>query len=147
MEVLSYEDLSLDTFHELIALRIAVFVVEQNCPYQELDGKDKLGEHLIMRDRTNGKIIGTARILPPGVSYDEVAIGRVVTDNDYRGKGVGHFLMESCMKHIEKKYGQVPVRISAQEHLENYYRKHGFVPTGKAYLEDDIPHIEMYYSK
>ena len=83
-----YSELSLDEFHDMIALRIEVFVVEQNCPYQELDGKDKSSLHVLAKE--NGRIIGTTRVVPPGMSYDEVAIGRVVIDPSYRGTGLGH---------------------------------------------------------
>jgi len=76
----------------------------------------------------------------------EVSFGRVVIDESFRGKGVGHKLMVKCMNFISEEFGNVPVRISAQSHLEKYYNKHGFVGTGKEYLEDDIPHMEMLYS-
>lgn len=144
-QIKPYADLSTNEFHDIIALRMKAFVVEQNCAYLDLDGKDKKCYHLICRDGL-GEVVATARILPQGLSYDEVAIGRVVIDDTIRGKGVGHELMERCMKYAEAEFGKVPIRISAQKHLEDYYGKHKFVSTGKEYLEDDIPHVEMLYT-
>jgi ElaA protein len=141
-QVKYYPELSTNEFHDIIALRLKAFVVEQNCSYLDLDGKDKKCYHLICRDGF-GKVVATARILPQGISYPEVSIGRVVLDEEIRGKGIGHQLMEESMKFINEEFGVVPIRISAQKHLENYYNKHGFVSTGKEYLEDDIPHVEM----
>lgn len=140
-----YTDLSLDEFHDLVSLRIEVFVIEQDCPYQELDGKDKIAFHQIGRD-ANGEIVATTRILGPGVSYDEVSIGRVVVSEKIRGKGLAHEMMEKSKEFVVSEFGNVPIRISAQEHLEKYYSRHGFEFTGKKYLEDGIPHIEMLYS-
>lgn len=140
----AYNELTLDEFHDLIALRIDIFVVEQNCPYAELDGKDKLADHIIALDGKS-KIVATARILPPGIAYDTVAIGRVVVDESQRGKGTGHQLMKECMRFIELKFGKAPITLSAQKHLESYYAAHGFKSTGKEYLEDGIPHVEMKY--
>ncbi len=139
-----YDDLTINDLHDLVALRLKVFVVEQNCPYQDLDGKDKHCHHLI--GKLENKIVATARILPPGLSYEETSIGRVVVDDSLRGAKLGHVLMKKSMQFIESKYGKTSVRISAQEHLEKYYQKHGFVSTGKCYLEDNIPHVEMIYN-
>jgi ElaA protein len=141
-QVKYYPELTTNEFHDIIALRLKAFVVEQNCSYLDLDGKDKKCYHLICRDGF-GKVVATARILPPGISYTEVSIGRVVLDQEIRGKGIGHQLMEQSMKFINEEFGAVPVRISAQKHLENYYNTHNFISTGKEYLEDDIPHVEM----
>jgi ElaA protein len=144
-QVKYYPELSTNEFHDIIALRLKAFVVEQNCAYLDLDGKDKKCYHLICRDGY-GNVVATARILPPGLTYDEVAIGRVVIDESIRGKGAGHELMRQSMKFAEAEFGKVPIRISAQKHLENYYNKHQFFSTGKEYLEDDIPHVEMLYT-
>lgn len=140
-----YNELSLDEFHDLIALRIDIFVVEQDCPYSELDGKDKIADHLIGLDENN-RIIATARILPPGAAYEFVAIGRVVVHESTRGTGAGHQLLEESKNFIATKYGEVSIMLSAQKHLENYYEAHGFKSTGKEYLEDGIPHVEMKYT-
>ena len=137
------KDLSLDEFHDLIQLRIAVFVLEQDCPYQDVDGKDKQSFHLI--GLQNDKIVATSRILPPGISYDEVAIGRVVIAKSARGKGYAHDMMKESKSFVVNHFGNVPIRLSAQKHLEGYYGSHAFQSTGKEYLEDGIPHVEMLF--
>ena len=141
-QIKHYQDLSLNEFHDIVALRIEVFVVEQDCPYQDLDGKDKKCYHAFCRDG-KGNIISTARIVPPGLIYDEVAIGRVVIKDTARGTGLGHELLDECIKFCHMEFGLTPIRLSAQKHLENYYEKHNFSSTGKEYLEDGIPHVEM----
>lgn len=143
--ILHYTELALDEFHDIIQLRIAIFVVEQNCPYQELDGKDKESFHLICKNE-NEEIVATLRILPPHLSYETVAIGRIVVHEKERGKSLGHKLIEKSMQFIEEEFGTVPVTLSAQKHLEGFYEKHKFKSTGKEYLEDGIPHVEMYFS-
>jgi ElaA protein len=146
IEIKSYKELSLDEFHDIIALRIAVFVIEQNCPYQELDGKDKNSFHLIARNENN-KIVGTARIIPAGISYHEVAIGRVVTSPEARNHKLGHKIMENALTFIDQQWKNESVKLSAQTHLTHFYQKHGFHSTGKEYLEDGIPHTEMKLTK
>ena len=139
-----FSELSVVEFHDIISVRLKTFVVEQNCVYQDLDGKDKKCYHLICRDGM-GNIVATARI-PPGISYGEVSIGRVVLQEELRGNGQGHELMNKCMAFCEKEFGRVPVRISAQKHLERFYNGHLFFSTGKDYEEDGIPHVEMLYT-
>ncbi len=143
-EIKHYTELSKDEFHDIIALRIAVFVVEQDCPYQELDGLDKDAFHVLIKDQN--EIIGTARILKAGVAYTEVAIGRVVSSSSHRHLKLGHALMSSSMEFIDSNLNHSPVRLSAQSHLKGYYAKYGFIPTGKDYLEDGIPHSEMLFN-
>ncbi len=144
-QIKHFSELSTAEFHDLMQLRIGVFVVEQNCAYLELDGKDKKSYHLICRDGL-GKIIATARILPQGLSYPEISIGRVVVDESFRGTGKGHELMDFVMHFCHDEFGLVPIRISAQTHLVPFYEQHGFETTGKAYLEDGIPHSEMLFT-
>lgn len=142
-----YNELSVNEFHDLIQLRIDVFVVEQDCPYSDLDGKDKKSYHVICRDG-KGEIAATARILPAGVSYpNDVAIGRVVVAPNHRKISLGHKLMQESLHFIKEEFGDVSMRISAQKHLENYYQQHGFTSSGKEYLEDGIPHVEMEKNK
>lgn len=139
----AFKELSLDEFHDIIQLREIVFVVEQDCPYLDVDGKDKEALHVF--GEYEGKIVATTRILKPGISYDEVAIGRVVTSPTVRGMGMGKELMEESMKFVKLHFGKVPVRISAQTYLLRYYKSFGFIETGEEYLEDNIPHFEMLY--
>ncbi len=143
-EIKHYKDLTLNEFHDIIALRLNAFVVEQNCAYLDLDGKDKKSYHLICRNGM-GDIVATARILPPGLSYEESAIGRVVIDEKIRGKGIGHDLMNKSVEFALMEFGNSAIQISAQKHLEKYYEQHNFFSTGKEYLEDGIPHVEMKF--
>lgn len=138
-----YSELSLDEFHDMIALRMAVFVVEQNCPYQDLDGLDRDAFHVLIKFQD--ELIATARILKAGVVYPEIAIGRVASSPQHRDKKLGHQLMTNAMSFIFNNFGSVPIKLSAQSHLTDYYAKHGFSSTGKTYLEDGIPHTEMSY--
>lgn len=137
-----FSDLSTREFHDLIQLRINVFIIEQNCPYPELDNKDLDSFH-IFGINENGQTIAVSRIVKPGVSYDEISIGRVATDTNFRQTRSGIQLMEFTIKMIHEKFGLVPIRISAQEYLKSFYEKFGFVKVSDSYLEDDIPHIEM----
>ena len=141
----AFKDLSVDEYFEILHLRTAIFVVEQDCPYQEVDEKDRLSFHLFGRAE-NEEVIAVTRILPQGVSYNEISIGRVALKKEYRGKGIADELMKETFQFIENELGQQPIRISAQKYLLNYYNKHGFKQVGKGYLEDNIPHIEMIYT-
>lgn len=141
-QIKHYTELNTNEFHDIIALRLEAFVVEQNCTYLDLDGKDKKAYHLICRNG-KGDVVATARILPPGIAYKDAAIGRVVLNEAIRGMGVGHDLMDRSIRFALTEFGNSPIRISAQKHLEKYYEKHGFLSTGKDYLEDGIPHVEM----
>ena len=140
-----FTQLTLDEFHDIIALRMEVFVVEQDCPYQDLDGKDRDAYHLIIHSDDN-QLTGTLRILKAGVYYPEIAIGRVVSHANFRDKKIGHLMMKKAIDFIEKDLKQKSIRLSAQTHLMKFYEKHGFRSTGKEYLEDGIPHTEMLKS-
>jgi ElaA protein len=140
-----FRDMSAGEMHAVLALRAAVFVVEQKCPYQDPDYKDEYSLHVM--GWKDGVLVAVARILPQGVSYDEVSIGRVATADSVRGTGAGLVLMEKVMMYIKETFGGVPVRISAQSYLKKYYEKYGFRRSEKEeYLEDDIPHVDMLYS-
>ena len=138
----TFKELSVQKYHDLLFLRTAVFVVEQNCPYQEVDEKDPLSYHLFGKNE-QGEVVAVTRIVPAGISYPEISIGRVAIKKESRGKGLAHELIRETLNFVEKKWGKQSIRISAQEHLANYYRKHGFKQVGEMYLEDNIPHVEM----
>jgi len=138
----NFKDLSVDEYFELLHLRTAVFVVEQDCPYQEVDEKDRESFHLVGKTET-GEVIAVTRILPQGVSYNEVSIGRVALKKEFRGKGIANGLMKATLLFIENELGKQAIRISAQTYLLNYYGKFGFQQVGNEYLEDNIPHVEM----
>lgn len=144
-QIKHYSELTTNEFHDMIALRLRVFVVEQNSIYLDLDGKDKKAYHLICRDGM-GNIVATGRIMAPGIAYPESAIGRVVIDTSLRGQGIGHELMAKCVDFAMEEFGVSPIRISAQKGLEEFYNQHNFVSTGKEYDEDGIPHVEMLYT-
>ena len=146
-----FKDLSNQELYEIFHLRLAVFVVEQNCPYQDADGKDIESFHLIGRltpplSKGEGALVAYARILPPGVAYKEVSIGRVITSFKARRTGAGKMLMAESLKFIKKEFGEVPVRIGAQKYLQKFYESFGFVREGEEYLEDGIPHVIMLYT-
>ncbi|MCB0514900.1 MAG: GNAT family N-acetyltransferase [Bacteroidetes bacterium] len=138
----------LNTFelYEIIRLRQEVFVVEQNCPYLDADGKDLESDHLMGFDY-NSKLVAYARIVHPGISYNEISLGRVVTAPSHRRQELGILLMQTTLEKIYNEYGDVPVRISAQCYLENFYQKFGFQVVSEPYMEDDIPHVEMFLEK
>lgn len=128
--------------YRILALRADVFVVEQTCAYQDLDGKD---EHAIWvwAEDENGTVHATARLLPAGISYKEISIGRVCTSMESRRTGLGKWLMEECLNQCEHIWGKQTITISAQQYLLKFYNELGFVEEGEMYLEDDIPHLKM----
>jgi ElaA protein len=128
--------------HDVLQLRVKVFVVEQKCPYLDPDGLDPQCWHGLVRD-AQGALVATARIVPPGVKYAEPAIGRVVSAPEARRIGAGRALMVSAIAQTKRLFPGQPIRIGAQRYLEKFYGSLGFVPTGEPYDEDGIPHIEM----
>ncbi len=142
IHIKSWDELSRDDLYELIRLRLAVFVVEQNCPYQDADNKDQKSIHVLMRD-AEGELVGCARLVKPGVSYTEWSIGRVVIAETIRKQGKGQELMQACLKYLKSLTESSPVRISAQYYLLDFYTQIGFNALSDIYLEDNIPHIEM----
>jgi len=137
-----YEDLSLDEFHDILQLRINVFVVEQNCPYPELDDKDKKAFHLFCKDE-NDKFIAYTRIFKPGDYYQEAAFGRVAVHEDFRSQKLGYRLVVQTMLKIKELFGNTPIKIGAQTYLKKFYESFGFQQKGAEYIEDGIPHIYM----
>ncbi|WP_433777910.1 GNAT family N-acetyltransferase [Flavobacterium anhuiense] len=137
----SFDELTNHEMYNMLRLRSDVFVVEQNCPYLDLDNKDQKGFHLLYY--VDNELAGVTRLLPKGVSYDEVSIGRVVIAKSHRGLGLGVKLMEASIEGCEEKFGKGPIRISAQYHLSKFYQSLGFVEQGEVYDEDGIPHIGM----
>jgi ElaA protein len=137
-----FSELTTKELYHIIQLREDVFVVEQNCPYLDADGKDLDAFHIWCEDESKN-ILCTSRILKPGVSYPEVAIGRVCTSSKARGLKLGKEMMERCIAFIKQDLNQQMIRISAQTYLLKFYSDLGFHSTGKEYLEDNIPHVEM----
>ncbi|WET03085.1 GNAT family N-acetyltransferase [Flavobacterium sp. YJ01] len=137
----SFEELTNHELYNMLRLRSDVFVVEQNCPYLDLDNKDQKGFHVLFH--VDNELAGVTRLLPIGVSYDEISIGRVVISRAHRGLGLGVKLMEASIAGCEEKFGKGPIRISAQYHLSKFYQSLGFAEQGEVYDEDGIPHIGM----
>ena len=137
----SFENLSVNELYDILKLRSEIFVVEQNCVYLDLDGKDKQALHLF--GEFKGKIVGYSRLFKPGITFDNASIGRVVVDANYRDRKWGHDLMREAIAGIKHHFGESQITIGAQLYLKKFYESHGFVQTSEMYLEDDIPHIEM----
>ena len=139
---LSFDALTLRQLYELLALRQEVFVVEQDCPYLDADGKDYESYHVLAY--TDGNLTGYTRLVPKGISYpDYVSIGRVVNAESVRGRGTGKELMRESIRYCRELWGAEKIKISAQCYLLEWYGSLGFVPVGEEYLEDDIPHHAM----
>lgn len=134
-----FEDLSLEELYEILKVRVEVFVIEQNCVYQEIDEKDKKSYHVFYRE--DGKIQAYLRVIDKGVSFDEVSIGRVLTVK--RGFGLGSKILSEGIKVAKDKMNETSIRIEAQTYAKKFYEKQGFVQVSKEFIEDGIPHIEM----
>lgn len=135
-----FSELSPLMLYQLLQLRITVFMIEQNCLYQELDDKDQDATHLLIYD--NNRLVGYARLL-----YDKekeaISFGRLVSAPSVRGKGFGKKLMDEIMSHFKEHYPKQRLVISAQCYLSDFYQRYGFIPKGESYLEDGLPHILM----
>ncbi|MDA0757399.1 MAG: GNAT family N-acetyltransferase [Bacteroidetes bacterium] len=136
-----WKKLKKNDLHEILSLRSKVFVVEQNCVYQDIDNKDPQAIHLY--GKLNNKIISYSRIFKEGVYYKETSFGRALVSKSKRGQGVGEELVKKSLEIITKNWPNKKVKISAQAHLKAFYKKHGFIEKGKEYLEDGIPHVSM----
>tara|TARA_R110001583_G_scaffold153564_1_gene305281 strand:- start:12 stop:452 length:441 start_codon:yes stop_codon:yes gene_type:complete len=139
--VKNFSELNTSELYKILQLRSEVFVVEQDCVYQDLDFKDQKAVHVI--GIKNDKIIAYTRIFKPGDYFKEASIGRVIVDAKERKFGYGHDLMKASIKVIQEKFNTLKITISAQVYLKNFYESHGFKKVGDEYLEDGIPHIEM----
>ncbi|WP_408956121.1 GNAT family N-acetyltransferase [Natroniella sp. ANB-PHB2] len=141
-----FNELSANELYKLLKLRVDVFVVEQDCPYQECDNKDRKSFHLFAEEE--GSIVAYARLILPGVSYPEASIGRVVVAKEYRKQGLGRELMERGIDFLVTELQQGQIRISAQQHLSSsFYGQLGFKVVTEPYLEDGISHVEMFYQR
>ncbi|MGF1874428.1 GNAT family N-acetyltransferase [Photobacterium frigidiphilum] len=146
-QCLSFNQLSTDQLYDLIKLRIDIFVVEQNCPFHDLDNLDrKDGTHHLLGYK-NDELVAYLRLLPAGTTYDNVSMGRVATSDSARGTGIGHQLLIQGLEHAELLWPKQDIDIGAQEHLQAYYKQHGFNVISTMYLEDDIPHVDMRLTK
>ena len=140
-----FNELTLDEFHSILKLRIDVFVVEQNCPYPELDNKDQISYHFFYKE--NNRVIAYTRIFKPGDYYNEAAFGRVAVHQDFRKKKLGKKLIKKTIEETYKLFGKVSIKIGGQTYLKKFYESFGFQQIGAEYLEDGIPHIYMKLKK
>ena len=158
-QCLPFERLNVHSLYAILQLRAEVFVVEQACVFQDMDGADAACFHLLVTDATAlpglagcvesadpvppPPLLAYARLVPAGLKYAEASIGRVVTSPATRGRALGHALMAQACQQLVSLWGAQPIRIGAQAHLQAFYGQHGFVTDGPPYLEDGIPHVEM----
>ena len=138
---LPFDALHARTLYALLQLRTEVFVMEQTCIFQDMDGADAQCFHLL--GERDGELQAYARLVPARLKFSEASIGRVVTLPAARGGGLGHVLVREAVQALHGLWGAQPIRIGAQARLEAFYRQHGFVPDGAVYIEDGIDHIEM----
>jgi ElaA protein len=137
----TFYELSTQELYQILRLRSEVFVVEQNCVYQDIDNKDQKALHLF--GIVEGEIIAYSRLFKPGDYFEFSSIGRVVVDEKFRDKNFGHELIDQSILEINNRFKAQNITISAQLYLKKFYEFHGFITTSEMYLEDDIPHIEM----
>ncbi|PSW10493.1 GNAT family N-acetyltransferase [Photobacterium sanctipauli] len=146
-QCLSFEQLDTQQLYQLLKLRSDVFVVEQECAYPDLDNHDcNNGTYHLLGIR-DGELVAYLRLLPPGLTYEDVSIGRVVTAASARGDGLGHQLLAQGLIEAERLWPSHSIEIGAQSHLQHYYQKYGFTACSDEYLEDGIPHIDMRIEK
>lgn len=140
---LPFNELSTAQLYALLQLRCEVFVVEQNCIYQDMDGKDIQDgvQHLLMLDQ--GELFGYARLLPPNISFDTPSIGRILISPKARDRGFGRILIQACLDHTFALWPKANITIGAQSHLSDLYQSFGFKEISDPYLEDGILHVDM----
>lgn len=143
-QVKKFNELSLEKLYDILKLRVDVFVVEQNCPYPEVDGIDDQCLHVYTEK--NGVITSYCRLIPPGVLYDEPSIGRIIVHPSYRKEKLGRALIDEAIKVSTHQFKRTDIKIHAQVYLYDFYRSFGFEPVTERYLEDDIWHVDMVLS-
>lgn len=139
-----FGELTTEELYIILRLRSEVFVVEQNCVFLDMDNKDFYCDHLM--GWKENMLLGYSRIVPPGISYEDSSIGRIVSSPAGRGMGVGRELLQQSIQTLYRIHGKRDIRIGAQYYLKEFYESFGFVQTGEIYPEDGISHIEMLLS-
>ena len=138
----SFDELTKEELYKILRLRSEIFVVEQNCVYQDIDNYDLTALHLFIT--INDKIIAYTRLFDAGDYYEKASIGRVVVAKKYRKKNLGHLLIKKSIEAINNRFKKFVIVVSAQLYLKEFYESHKFIQKGEGYLEDGIPHIKMY---
>jgi len=141
----NFQELTIEELYQILQLRNEVFVVEQNCVYQDADGKDLKAFHLFYKDKN--QIVAYARIFKPGDYFEKASIGRVVVAVSHRKQKLGNKLMQEAIDFVQNELKEKSIEISAQTYLDTFYRDLGFVPYGEIYLEDGIPHRRMVWNQ
>lgn len=145
IEIKAFNELTLNSLYEVLQLRAEVFVVEQNCPYQDVDGKDQKAMHILGYHKE--QLVAYTRVFEPGYYFDNASIGRVVVRENARQYGFGKDIMKASIAFIEDTLDLSTIELSAQTYLKKFYNDLGFQEIGEGYLEDDIPHIRMLKNK
>lgn len=135
-----FESIPADDLYAILKLRQDVFIIEQNCIYDDIDGLDSISTHLLLKE--DGKLIAYSRIVPADKKFDEISIGRIVVEPDSRGRGLGKQVISKSLE-LSSEKGHRSVRIEAQAHLRTYYEELGFECAGEVYILDGIPHLQM----
>ena len=146
-KVKAFKDLTVDELYAILQLRETVFIVEQNCIYNDIDNLDQVCYHLFSEDQNTGKIIAYTRLVPANIKFDVPAVGRLISDKNYRGKGLGRALMVKSIEEVCRLFNTNVVKISAQTYLLNFYISIGFKPISQPYEEDGIEHVDMILEK
>jgi ElaA protein len=139
-----FQELTTEELYQILQLRSEIFVVEQNCVYQDIDGKDEQALHVM--GTKEGKLVAYTRCFDKGFYFEEASIGRVLVKQNQRKNDYGHQIMEASIQAIRERFKTANIRLSAQQYLIEFYKSHGFSTTGEGYLEDGIPHIAMVKS-
>ncbi|OQY42935.1 MAG: GNAT family N-acetyltransferase [Fusobacteriia bacterium 4572_74] len=145
LEIKKFDELTGREVYKILKIRSEVFVVEQNCVYNDVDEKDIESIHIMIEEDNN--IIAYLRVIKPGISYDNASIGRVLVTSEARGKGLARKIIQTGMDYIINKWNEEKITIGAQNYLRNFYESLGFEVVSDVYLEDGIPHIDMTYNK
>lgn len=141
----TFNELTTDELYKILQLRNEVFIVEQECPYQDIDGKDNESYHIFLKK--DNEVIAYSRILKKGISYEQASIGRVIVKKDYRGGNIAKDMLLKSISFIKNSLHEKEIKIQAQAYLDKFYSSLGFEKISDVYLEDNIPHMDMLYKK
>ncbi|RNF38542.1 GNAT family N-acetyltransferase [Planococcus salinus] len=136
-----FDELTTEELYDFLKLRVDVFVVEQNCPYPELDGLDQQAIHIAYGE--NGKTLAYARLVPAGVKYEAPSIGRVIVHPEARNRGLARRLLHQCIDFIQTHWKAEEIQLQGQVYLQQFYESVGFQTVSDIYEEDGIPHVDM----
>ncbi len=136
-----FDELTLNELYDIMKLRVDIFVVEQNCPYGELDNKDMESIHIFYKE--DGEIAAYLRIIPKFLSYDSVSMGRICVKQEFRSRKLGREIVKDAINYIEKDMKEYIITIGAQEYLKDFYASFDFKPISDVYDEDGIKHLDM----